>query len=222
MYNFLSYHMIRGLLAKKPELAHDDNIDNKNIAKAQPAGCPYSGIVVSQSKSYVESPAQAPSSVQDEFDVMTPISYNEVSYEMVTMVLDSWENKLQQIPNFLQVTGEMFMRKSFEIYPETKEMFGFPGARHDDPALSRNKTFMAKGVRLMRAIDMTLSFLGPDLQPLEQTLFDLGKRHVARQCKPKHWPAVGEVLFYIFEETLGDEFTPELRQAWTGKYEFSC
>jgi hemoglobin-like flavoprotein len=114
--------------------------------------------------------------------------------------------------------GEMFMRKCFELESSTKEMFGFPAdTDHDDPALSSNQEFISKGVRLIEAVDTAVGFLGPDLEPLENTLFQLGGRHVARRCRPSHWPMVGDVLFYIFEQGLGDDFTPKLREAWTGK-----
>ena len=100
-------------------------------------------------------------------------------------------------------------------------MFGFPAdTHHDDPDLSFNKDFINKGVRLMLAIDTAVGFLGPDLAPLESTLQALGGRHVARGCKPRHWPIVGAVMFFIFEQGLGDEFTPELRKAWTVMYNF--
>ena len=218
MYNFLSYHMIRGLLSKQPSLALSES--KSTVPKAKAGVCPYSGISTSDSTHNPE-PKSIPesTSVQDEFDVMTPISHSSISFEMVNMVIESWD-KVQKIPNWLELTGEMFMRKAFEICPETKDMFGFPGARFDDPDLSKNKKFMAKGVRLIRAVDMAVSFLGPDLEPLEQTLFQLGKRHVARKCKPRHWNVVGEILFYIFEQGLGDDFTPDLRKAWTILYNF--
>ena len=98
-----------------------------------------------------------------QFDVMTPISYDAVSFEVVELVCDSWENKVKKIPNWKDLTGEMFMRKCFELDPSTKDMFGFPDVQHDDPSLSTNKEFIAKGVRLIMAVDTAIGFLGPDL-----------------------------------------------------------
>ena len=55
---------------------------------------------------------------------------------------------------------------------------------------------------------------------LEETLFQLGCRHVERQCRPHHWPMVGEALFYVLEQGLGDDFTFEVREAWITLYNF--
>ena len=113
-----------------------------------------------------------------------------------------------------------FQLESFLLEPETRDMFGFPNAQHDDPELSKNYSFIQKGARLVEAIGTAVSFLGPDLGPLENVLFQLGMRHVARRCKPKHFPLVGEVLFYIFEVATGDAFTFKVRTAWIQIYNF--
>ena len=85
----------------------------------------------------------------------------------------------------------------FELEPECISMFGFPeDTKHDDPSLSENDKFIKKGIALIVAVDIALTFLGPDLEPLEGALLELGGRHVARLCKPKHWPMVGVALLW--------------------------
>ena len=224
--------MIRGLLSKDPSLAED-------TTPKKAGGCPYTGLgstakeapamssaetlapppKAESSSNFVPTPMAA-TPVQAEFDVMTPVSHESVDFEMVTLVLNYWEKSVKTIPNWLEVAGELVMRQSFLLEPETKDMFGFPNAERHDPELSKNRDFIMKGVRLVEAVDTALSFLGPDLEPLENVLFQLGTRHVARRCRPRHWPFFGEVLFYIFEVGTGDAFTPQVRAAWVQLYNF--
>jgi hemoglobin-like flavoprotein len=100
-------------------------------------------------------------------------------------------------------------------------MYGFSiETTFDDPALSSNEKFIKKGIALMNAIDIALSFLGPDLEPLEDSLQELGRRHVARRCKPKHWPMMGVAWFHTLEQTLGKKFTTEIQNCWIVMYNF--
>ena len=106
----------------------------------------------------------------------------------------------------------------FELEPDCIRMFGFPlDTKYDDPALSNDEKFVKKGIALIVAVDIALTFLGPDL---EDQLVELGTRHVARQCKPKHWPMVGVALFYTLEQALGDKFTKEIQDCWVTLYNF--
>jgi hemoglobin-like flavoprotein len=122
--------------------------------------------------------------------------------------------------NFCNAFSLLF--RMFELEPDCIRMFGFPtDTRYDDPLLSTNDKFMKKGVALILAVDVALSFLGPDLEPLEAQLVELGGRHVARsQCKPQHWPMVGVALFHTLETALGHKFTPEVQRCWTVLYNF--
>ena len=178
-------------------------------------------MTTADESSYTAKPIAPKKMVNSKIDCSKPVPASAVSYEMVTIVIDSWESKVRTIPNWLAVTGELFLRKMFELDPETITMFGFPeDTKYDDPELKNNEKFMAKGMRLVEAIDIAVGFLGPDLEPLEETLFELGGRHVERQCRPHHWPIVGEALFYVMEQGLGDAFTFEVREAWTILYNF--
>jgi hypothetical protein len=49
---------------------------------------------------------------------------------------------------------------------------------------------------------------------------ELGKRHVAHQCQPHHWPMVGVALCHTLDTVLGEKFTPEVQDAWTILYNF--
>lgn len=53
-----------------------------------------------------------------------------------------------------------------------------------------------------------------DLERLRPTLTDLAKKHVKYGVRAYQYAAVGTVLIDTFAEFLGDDFTPEARQAW--------
>ena len=109
----------------------------------------------------------------------------------------------------------------FELEPDCIPMYGFPlDTKYDDPALSNNEKFVKKGITFIVMVDIALSYLGPDLEPLEVQLVDLGSRHVAKHCKPKHWPMVGVALFHTLEQLLGDKFTKEIQDCWVTLYNF--
>jgi hemoglobin-like flavoprotein len=100
-------------------------------------------------------------------------------------------------------------------------LFGFPeDTKYDDPSLSNNKVFVGKGSRLIKAFDQAASFLGPDLEPFEAQLYELGWRHVAMKAQPDFWPVVGEALMCTFEDCMIGGFTAEERRAWTIIYNF--
>ena len=55
-------------------------------------------------------------------------------------------------------------------------------------------------------------------QYLSDYLGGLGLIHKAYGVKAELYPVVGEVLLEAFEKTAGDQWTPEMRQAWTEAY----
>jgi hemoglobin-like flavoprotein len=100
-------------------------------------------------------------------------------------------------------------------------MFGYPvETKHDDPALSENPVFLKTGALVVSMLDDALSMLGPDLQPLEEQLFVLGRRHEGRGCQPYHWPMVGVAFFHALYAVLGEKFSPEVQHGWKVLYNF--
>jgi hypothetical protein len=149
-------------------------------------------------------------------DCTQRILSSEISYETTYLVLTSWQEKILRIPNWSLPTGESFLRHIFRLAPVTIKLFGFsPDTKYDDPKLSQNPKFTTKGARLIQAIDMAAMFLGPDLEPFEKELYDLGWRHIAMQARPEYWPVVGEALLCTFEDHMIGGFTQKERDAWT-------
>eukprot|EP00934_Nitzschia_sp_Nitz4_P002340 Nitzschia sp. Nitz4//scaffold95_size97785//44405//45694//NITZ4_004666-RA/size97785-processed-gene-0.16-mRNA-1//1//CDS//3329560469//2340//frame0 len=195
IYNFMSYYMVKGLLSQDPSLK-----DKKKKIGEQ-------------------------STPQVSWDCLTEVKLDEISYKTVTLVVESWETGIKPIPNWNTKLGALWVRYIFKyLGAEGKKMMGYgESVAWNDPALEKDRWFVMKGDRLISAIDLCVSFLGPDLSTLEATMNDLGKRHFHMDCKPHHWPLVGEALFEIFREFMGEngsKFTPQVEQAWLLIYRF--
>jgi hemoglobin-like flavoprotein len=55
---------------------------------------------------------------------------------------------------------------------------------------------------------------------LAPTVRALGERHVSYGVKAEHYATVGSALLWTLERGLKDDFTPEVRAAWTAVYYF--
>ena len=100
--------------------------------------------------------------------------------------------------------GELFYEKLFEISPETEQLFV--------------NDINAQAVKLMNILSLIVSQLQtwPDLAPLVE---DLAFRHVAYGVLPQHYDAVYVALDAMIAEMLGEEYTDEVRSAWSTAYD---
>ncbi len=55
-------------------------------------------------------------------------------------------------------------------------------------------------------------------EALVAALEGLGARHVKYGALPEHYPIVGAALLKTFQTYLGDDWTPEVKQAWVEAY----
>jgi len=148
------------------------------------------------------------------------IDAEDVSFKQVDLVMRSWA-KVEIIPNYLQVGGDLLMRKMFELDPAFRVQFGFQeDSDPNDPAVYESPQFIQHGIALTAAVDKAIHFLGPDLEPLELDLRDLGRRHIFMGAFPEHWPLVGIALFHVLEQALGDQFTEKVQNSWKVVYHF--
>jgi len=59
-----------------------------------------------------------------------------------------------------------------------------------------------------------------DVDRLLPAIAALGKRHTHYGVADRHFDSVGNALLLAFADTLGDAFSPELREAWAAAYAF--
>ncbi|OYU99588.1 MAG: hemin receptor [Burkholderiales bacterium PBB5] len=74
-----------------------------------------------------------------------------------------------------------------------------------------------QGERLMAMIGAAVQLLDQP-QRLDQTLVELGQRHMGYGVKPEHYDAVGGALLDTLAAGLGPAFTADTRQAWAALY----
>lgn len=109
----------------------------------------------------------------------------------------------------------------FELDPAFRTKFGFSkDADWNDPSVYKHPRFVTHGIALVAAFDKAIDFLGPDLEPLEMELQDLGRRHTRMSALPEYWPIVGEALFFTLEQALGEDFNEEIKKSWSVVYHF--
>ena len=48
---------------------------------------------------------------------------------------------------------------------------------------------------------------------------ELGRRHVAYGVEERHYETVGKALMLTLERGLGEDFTPQVKDAWSATYD---
>lgn len=119
--------------------------------------------------------------------------------EQIALVQSSFA-KVQPIS---EQAAALFYARLFELAPQVRPLF--------------KADLSDQGRKLMLMLgQITAKLNQPDaLVPAAQAL---ARRHVAYGAQAAHYAVVGQALLDTLEKGLGDEFTPEVRAAWTGAY----
>ena len=100
--------------------------------------------------------------------------------------------------------AELFYGKLFELDPSVKPLFA-------------SSDMKEQGKKLMQMIGVAVKGLD-SLGELVPAVAALGKRHNTYGVKAEHYDTVGAALLDTLDKGLGDEFTPEVKEAWTITY----
>ena len=119
--------------------------------------------------------------------------------EQITLVQSSFEKVLPMS----QDVGRLFYGRLFELDPSLRPLFK-EDMKEQEHKLMVTLEIMAKGLSVQEVI----------IPALQQ----MGKRHAGYGVKPEHYDTVGSALFWTLEQGLGEEFTPDVREAWTEAY----
>jgi hemoglobin-like flavoprotein len=144
-----------------------------------------------------------------------PITRMTVSYSDVMSVVASWD-KAKATANFEVIAGEAILTRVFHLEPKAKAMFGF---KEGEP-LKKNPKFAVHSKSMVDMLDMAVSFLGPDLEPIEEELVDLGKRHLSYGVSADYLPIMERAVMFALEGILGDKLTRLDRGAWQVVFKF--
>ncbi|GAA4970408.1 globin family protein [Algibacter aquimarinus] len=121
----------------------------------------------------------------------------------VTLVQESFE----KVKPIAPAAAEIFYTKLFELDPALKPLF----------PTDKEGAMVEQGNKLMTMLAAAVAGLS-NLDALIPVLKGLGKRHVEYKVEPSHYNTVGAALLGTLEAGLGDDFTPEVKEAWTSVY----
>jgi chemotaxis protein histidine kinase CheA len=99
--------------------------------------------------------------------------------------------------------AEMFYNRLLEIKPKLKDLF--------------KGDMKVQGEHLMGMLKTAVEGLD-DLDSIVPAFEDLGRRHLDYNVKDEDYDTVAEALLWTLEKGFGDDFTPEVKNAWTTVY----
>lgn len=99
--------------------------------------------------------------------------------------------------------AEIFYNKLFDMDPSLKPLF--------------KGDIKEQGKKLMTMIGTAVNGLD-NLDNIIPAVQNLGRNHVKYGVEEKHYDTVGGALLYTLETGLGDDFTPDVKQAWAEVY----
>lgn len=120
--------------------------------------------------------------------------------EQHVLVRESWR---RFEPRF-RATGLRFYEQLFALDPTVAHLFAHVDIDHQERKL------MTMLTEIVRVLDRP--------NELVPELADLGHRHVSYGVKDDDYGSIGAALIWLLEQVLGEEFTPELRAAWSEAY----
>jgi len=121
----------------------------------------------------------------------------------VTLVQESFE----KVKPIAPTAAKIFYSKLFELDPALKPLF----------PTDKEGAMVEQGNKLMTMLGAAVAGLS-NLDALIPVLKGLGQRHVEYKVKPSHYNTVGAALLGTLEVGLGDDFTPDVKEAWTSVY----
>lgn len=146
--------------------------------------------------------AQANTSASDlspaaEVEEIPALAVSELPVELL-------EKSFENIKPHAEDFAASFYENLFQAHPELKPMFAHVDMVQQQKKLLSALVLVVENLRNPGALGTVLSALGG--------------RHVGYGSLPQHYPAVGKALLLTFEQYLKDDWTPELKKAWTDAY----
>jgi len=123
-----------------------------------------------------------------------------MNLDQVELVQSSWPVSAEKADGFTSA----FYGHLFSIDASAARLFAGADIHAQRKKLAQSLTSF---VRALDAPDQLLPMVGA-----------LGKRHLGYGIKPRHFDSVGDALLWALSDSLGDQFTPELRAAWAEAY----
>lgn len=101
--------------------------------------------------------------------------------------------------------ADLFYDRLFELDPSLEELF-----------VEQDHVLRARFTRAVGSVVSTLDDIGA-LLPL---LHEIGRRQGALGFRPGMYTTMGKALLWTFEQTLAEDFTAPVKDAWAALYAF--
>ncbi|MRI33092.1 hemin receptor [Endozoicomonas sp. OPT23] len=119
--------------------------------------------------------------------------------KQIQLVTDSWS----KVAPISQQAAELFYNRLFELDPALRPLF--------------KGNISEQGAKLMKTLGVAVASL-TNLEALVPVLKTMGKQHEEYGVEASHYQTVAEALLWTLEQGLGDDFTEEVKEAWTATY----
>ena len=113
------------------------------------------------------------------------------------------QGSFKKVAPIADTAADIFYDRLFEIAPQVRSLF--PAEMKDQK--KKLMTMLGTAVTNLHQVDKIV----PAVQ-------ELGVRHIGYGVKDEHYDIVGEALIYTLEKGLGDDWNPELQDAWVKTY----
>jgi methyl-accepting chemotaxis protein len=123
-----------------------------------------------------------------------------MTHEQIALVRKSFD-RLRPLP---RGAGKDFYDTLFALDPSLKSLF--------------STDVENQGAMFVVALGLALKGLDDD-GAVDQSLLELGRRHVLYGAKDIHFETFREALLCMFAQRLGPEFTPEMAEAWRAAFD---
>ena len=117
------------------------------------------------------------------------------------LIRSSWA----QIAPIADPAARIFYDRLFKLDPSLRPMFAFTDMDEQRKKLMQTLAVVVRGIE--------------DLETLIPAVEALGRRHAGYGVQPGHYATVGRALLDTLAVGLGEDFTPEVRAAWSEAYE---
>ncbi|MBT6048019.1 hemin receptor [candidate division WWE3 bacterium] len=113
------------------------------------------------------------------------------------------QNTFDKVRPISEEAAKLFYNRLFELAPSLKSLF--------------KGDMKTQGRMLMQMLDYAVTGLDR-LDTIILAIQNLGIRHVGYGVKDEYYETVGEALLWTLEQSLGKDFTQDVKDAWTEAY----
>lgn len=122
---------------------------------------------------------------------------------MTPQRVESVQSSWKAVEPISEQAAELFYGNLFELDPNLENLF--------------TTDMKEQGKKLMQMIAIAVNGL-TNLESIVPAVQDLGRRHDDYRVEAKDYETVGAALLWTLEQGLGEQFTPEVKDAWADTY----